>query len=83
MSMNWFVGDAVTHGGIVGASWNYNSYDYGSGWYYVAVGPNTWLNVQAAGHVGAWFNTDTYDPNNAGAIYLARQPPPNGGTKKR
>jgi hypothetical protein len=82
--MNWFVADSRTGAGIRGARWNYNWYDYGSGWYYVAVGPNTWLNVQATGYVGAWFHTDNYYPQNAGTIYLAvPPPPPNGGGKKR
>jgi sorbitol-specific phosphotransferase system component IIA len=80
--MNWFVGDGVTHGGIAGASWNYDWYDYGNGWYYVAVGANTWLQVSASGHVSATFNTDYYDPNNAGAIYLARQTTGGTGGKK-
>jgi hypothetical protein len=85
MAMNWFVADGLTGGGIRGARWNYNWYDYGSGWYTVAIGPNTWANVQATGYVGATFHTDNYDPNNAGTIYLARQSTGGGGgggTKK-
>jgi hypothetical protein len=84
MAMNWFVGERVTGRGVRGATWNRDAYDYGSGWYTVDVGPNSWLNVQAAGYVPATFNTNNYDPNNAGAIYLARQTPPtNGGGKGR
>jgi len=80
--VNWFVADGTTGGGIAGASWNYNWYDYRSGWYYVAVGSDTWLTVQATGYVSATFNTDSYDPNNAGTIYLARQVSGGGGGKK-
>jgi hypothetical protein len=78
--VNFFVADGMTGAGITDATWNYNYYNYHSGWYYIAVGDDTWVTVQAPAYISATFNTNTDDPNNAGTIYLARQS--SGGGKK-
>ena len=75
--MFYFVENGTTYVGIVGAQWSVTWYDYGDGWYYLAVGSNTWVTVSANGYISATFNTDDDNPSNAGTIFLA----PQGGGK--
>ncbi len=51
------------------AKFNFDYANYGSGWYYVAVGPYQSLYCVASGFNGSWANTNGYD---SFRIYLTR-----------
>lgn len=63
---------------IQNAAFSHNYANYGNGWYWVAVGSNTWVYVYASGFNNGSAYTDAYD---SFRIYLTR--PSNGGTSKK
>ena len=58
--MYLFVGDSTSGQAIMNASFNFDWYNYGTGWYYISVGANTWVFAAAPGYTSAWIDSDSY-----------------------
>jgi len=63
---------------ITNATFTYNWYNDGNGWYWVAVGSNVTFTVNASGYNGAWINSDYY-ASYVQWLSVYKPPPPSSG----